>query len=105
MPAPQTKGYYLELNASVLLAARTASLDHPPVVEDFREVTLDNKVAIAQALNAIFPEAGNETARVICALRPRQRFSHLAGDDESGRVFTTAALRTFGGSLPYAGSG
>lgn len=105
MPAPQIKGYYLELNESVLLAARTASLDHPPVVEDFREVTLDNKTTIAQALNAVFPEAGNETARVICALRPRQRFSHLAGDDESGRVFTTAALRTFGGSLPYAGSG
>jgi hypothetical protein len=104
MSASRNKGYYLELNESVLLAARTGSLDHPPVVEDFWEVTLNNKATIAQALNAIFPEAGNETARIICALRPRQRFSHLAGDEESRQVFTAAALQTFGESLPYASS-
>ena len=69
MPAPQNKGYYLELNESVLLAARTASLGHPPVIEDFREVTLDNKAAVTQALAAVFPEAGAGTARVIGALR------------------------------------
>ena len=50
MSASQNKGYYLELNESVLLAARTASLGHPPVIEDFREITLDNKATIAQAL-------------------------------------------------------
>ena len=50
MSASQNKGYYLELNESVLLAARTASLGHPPVIEDFREITLDNKATIAQAM-------------------------------------------------------
>jgi TonB family protein len=104
MSASQNKGYYLELNESVLLAARTASLGHPPVIEDFREISLDNKATIAQALASVFPEAGRGTARVICALRPRQRFSHLAGDEESRKFFTPAALQTFAGSLPHAGT-
>jgi hypothetical protein len=105
MSAPQNKGYYIELNESVLLAARTASLGHPAVIEDLREVTLDNKATVAQALTALFPEAGNGTARIVCALRPRQRFSHLAGDDEAAQSFTQAALQAFVGSFPPAGSG
>lgn len=104
MPALQDKGYYLELNESVLLAVRTASLGHPPVIEDLREVALDNKATTAQALTAVFPEAGSGTARVISTLRPRQRFSHLATEEESAQFFTPAALRTFVGSLSGAGS-
>ena len=61
MPSPQDKGYFLELNESFLLAARTVTPGRPAVIEDMREASLDNKPAVSQALSAVFPAAGPAT--------------------------------------------
>ena len=102
---PQEKGYFLELNEYFLLAARTSSLGGPPVIEDLREAPLDSKTAVSQLLNTVFPDTKKGTARAICALRPRLRFFHLAGDSETWQYSTPTALRAFVSHSPQAGTG
>ncbi|HUL52214.1 MAG TPA: PEGA domain-containing protein [Opitutaceae bacterium] len=103
MSTPSEKGYFLELNEYFLLAARTSSLAGPPVIEDLREAPLDSKTAVGQTLNVVFPETKKATARAVCALRPRHRFFHLAGDSETRQHSTPTALRTFVSQSPEAG--
>ena len=102
---PQEKGYFLELNEYFLLAARTSSLGGPPVIEDLQEAPLDSKTAVSQLLNTVFPDTKKGTARAICALRPRLRFFHLAGDSETRQYYTPTALRAFVSHSPQAGTG
>ncbi|HUJ42933.1 MAG TPA: TonB family protein [Opitutaceae bacterium] len=104
MSTSQEKGYFLELNEYFLLAARTSSLAGPPVIEDLREAPLDSKAAVSHALNSAFPETKKAAARAVCALRPRQRFFHLAGDSETRQYSDPTALRAFINHSPQAAS-
>jgi len=105
MPSPQDKGYFLELNESFLLAARTVTPGRPTVIEDLREASLDNKTAVSQALSAVFPTAGPATLGVVCSVRPRDRFFLLASEKETPKASSLAALRTLVGSSAFAASG
>ena len=105
MPSPQDKGYFLELNESFLLAARTVTPGRPMVIEDIREASLDNKTAVNQALSAVFPTAGSSTLGVVCAVRPRDRFFLLASEKETPKASSLAALRTLVGNSAFAAAG
>ncbi len=105
MPSPQDKGYFLELNESFLLAARTVTAGRPTVIEDIREASLDNKTAVSQALSAVFPAAGPVTLGVVCSVRPHARFFHLASEKDTPKASSLAALRALVGNSPFASSG
>ena len=105
MPSPQDKGYFLELNESFLVAARTVTPGRPAVIEDIREASLDNKTAVSQALSAVFPAAGTATLGVVCSVRPRDRFFLLASEKETPKASSLAALRALVGSSAFAASG
>ena len=105
MPSPQDKGYFLELNESFLLAARTVSSGRPLVIEELKEASLDNKPAVDQALSAVFPAAGAPTPNVICSLRPRNRFFLLATEKDTPKVSSLAAMRALVGNSPFASAG
>jgi TonB family protein len=105
MPSPQDKGYFLELNESFLLAARTVTAGRPTVIEEIREASLDNKPAVSQALSAVFPAAGPATLGVVCSVRPRARFFLLASEKDTPKASSLAALRTLAGNSPFASSG
>jgi TonB family protein len=105
MLSPTDKGNFLELNEHFLLAARTISLNRPLVIEDLGEAPLDNKAALSQVLSTVFPETSKGTANVICTLRPRHQFIHLARDEEARQYSTPAALRDFVSRSPYASLG
>jgi TonB family protein len=105
MPSPQDKGYFLELNESFLLAARTVTSGRPTAIEDMREASLDNKTAVSQTLSAVFPSAGPAAVGVVCSVRPRDRFFLLASEKETPKASSLAALRAFVGSSAFAASG
>jgi TonB family protein len=105
MPSPQDKGYYLELNESFLLAARTVTAGRPTVIEDIREASLDNKTAVSQALSAVFPAAGPVTLGVVCSVRPRARFFLLASEKDTPKASSLAALRALVGNSAFASAG
>ncbi|HTQ31404.1 MAG TPA: hypothetical protein VMI53_09350, partial [Opitutaceae bacterium] len=58
------KGYFVELNDFSVLLARCSSLRAPFVIEDIREVAVDNKAALEEAVHEVFPETQSGTARV-----------------------------------------
>jgi TonB family protein len=105
MPSPQDKGYFLELNDSFLLAARTVTPGRPTVIEDIREASLDNKAAVSQALGAVFPAAGAAVVRVVCSVRPRDRFFLLASEKDTPKASSLAALRALAGNSTFSDAG
>jgi TonB family protein len=105
MPSSQSKGYFLELNDSFLLVARTVTPGRPTVIEEMREASLDNKTAVSQALEAVFPASGPATLGVVCSVRPRDRFFLLAPEKDTPKASSLAALRTLVGNSPFAAAG
>ena len=105
MPSPQEKGYFLELNETFLLAARTVTPGRPTVIEDIREASVDNKTAVSQALSAVFPAAAQATQGVVCSVRPRNRFFLLASEKDTPKASSLAVLRTFVGNSPFGSLG
>ncbi|HWZ96108.1 MAG TPA: TonB family protein [Opitutaceae bacterium] len=92
MANPTNKGYFVELNHFSILLARSSSLLSPFSVEDIREVPLDNKAGLEEAVQAIFPETKTGTANVFAALRPKQHGFHLSSADEGKKFATLATL-------------
>ncbi|HTB81659.1 MAG TPA: TonB family protein [Opitutaceae bacterium] len=92
MQNPIDKGYFVELNDFSLLLARCSALRSPFAIEDIREVPLDNKAGLEEAVQAVFPETQGGTANVLASLRPKQRGLHFAGADEAKKFATLAAL-------------
>ena len=105
MPSLQDQGCFLEFNESFLLAARTVTPGRPAVIEEIREVSLDNKAAVSQALGAVFPAAGPATLGVVCSVRPRNRFFLLASEKDTPKASSLAALRTLIGNSSFGRSG
>jgi TonB family protein len=96
MANPTDKGYFVELNHFSILLARCSSLRSPLAIEDLREVPLDNKAGVEEAVQAIFPETKSGTANVFASLRPKQHGFYLSSADE-GKKF--ASLATLSGVL------
>ena len=96
MPNPTDKGYFVELNHFSILLARSSTLRSPFAIEDIREVPLDNKAGLEEAVQAVFPETKSGTAHVFAALRPKQPGFYLSSVDE-GKKFAT--LSTLSGVL------
>jgi len=71
MANPTDKGYFVELNHFSIILARSSSLRSPFAIEDIREVPLDNKAGLEEAVQAVFPETKSGTANVFAALRPQ----------------------------------
>jgi TonB family protein len=92
MPNPTDKGYFVELNHFSILLARSSSLQSPFAIEDIREVPLDNKAGLEEAVQAVFPETKNGTANVFAALRPKQHGFYLSSADEGKKFATLEAL-------------
>jgi TonB family protein len=92
MPNPTDKGYFVELNHFSLLLARSGSLRSPFTIEDIREVPLDNKAGLEEAVQAVFPETKSGTANVFAALRPKQQGLYLSSADEGKKFATLASL-------------
>jgi TonB family protein len=92
MPNPTDKGYFVELNHFSILLARSSSLRSPSEVEDIREVPLDNKAGLEEAVQAVFPETKDGTANVFAALRPKQQGFYLSSADEAKKFATLATL-------------
>jgi TonB family protein len=90
MANPTDKGYFVELNHFSILLARTSTLRSPFAIEDIREVPLDNKAGLEEAVQAVFPETKSGTANVFAALRPKQHGFYFSSADE-GKKFTTLA--------------
>jgi len=102
MASASDKTCFVELNDHSLIAARTSSTGSPVTVEHLEEVRTDNKAALAEAVGTIFPETKSGTVRVICAVRPAQRFFHLATPDEAKKHASAAALKSFITQPPFA---
>lgn len=92
MPNPTDKGYFVELNNFSILLARSSALRSPFMIEDIREVPLDNKAGLEEAVQAIFPETKSGTSNVFAALRPKQHGFYLSSADEAKKVTTLAAI-------------
>ncbi|HZP61220.1 MAG TPA: PEGA domain-containing protein [Opitutaceae bacterium] len=86
------KGYFVELNDFSVLLARCSSLRAPFVIEDIREVAVDNKAAVEEAIQGVFPDTAGGTARVLAALRPKQRRLYLSSEEEAKKFPSLAAL-------------
>lgn len=105
MPSPHDKGYYLELNDSFLLVARTVTSGRPTVIEEIKEISIDNKAAAGQALASILPASGATMQEVVCSVRPRDRFFLLASEKESPKSSSLSALRSLAGNSHFAALG
>jgi TonB family protein len=92
MSNPTNKGYFVELNDFSILLARSSALRSPFAIEDIREVPLDNKAGLEEAVQAVFPETKSGTANVFAALRPKQRGFYLSSADEGKKFATLASL-------------
>ena len=92
MSNPTNKGYFVELNDFSILLARCSALRSPFAIEDIREVPLDNKAGLEEAVQAVFPETKSGTANVFAALRPKQRGFYLSSADEGKKFATLASL-------------
>jgi TonB family protein len=92
MPNPTDKGYFVELNHFSILLARSSTLRSPFAIEDIREVPLDNKAGVEEAVQAVFPETKSGTANVFAALRPKQHGFYLSSADEGKKFATLATL-------------
>ncbi|HXC02849.1 MAG TPA: TonB family protein [Opitutaceae bacterium] len=92
MPNPTDKGYFVELNHFSIVLARSSTLRSPFAIEDIREVPIDNKAGLEEAVQAVFPETKSGTANVFAALRPKQHGFHLSSADEAKKFATLATL-------------
>ncbi|HXA14488.1 MAG TPA: PEGA domain-containing protein, partial [Opitutaceae bacterium] len=92
MPNPTDKAYFVELNDFSIVLARSSALRSSVVIEDIREVPLDNKAGLEEAVQAVFPETKSGTTEVFAALRPKQRGLHLSSADEGKKFATLSAL-------------
>src|SRR5580692_1806352 len=92
MANPTDKGYFVELNHFSILLARSSALRSPLAIEDIREVPLDNKAGLEEAVQAVFPETKSGTANVFAALRPKQHGFYLSSADEGKKFATLVAL-------------
>ena len=92
MPNPTDKGYFVELNHFSILLARSSTLRSPFAIEDIREVPLDNKAGLEEAVQAVFPETKSGTANVFASLRPKQHGFYLSSADEGKKFATLATL-------------
>src|SRR5437773_1212156 len=93
MQNPTDKGNFVEFTDFSLILARTASLRSPYTLEELREVSLDNKASLEEAVHAVFPETqSGGKAAVIASLRPKQRWMHFSTGDEAKKYTTLATL-------------
>jgi TonB family protein len=92
MANPTDKGYFVELGHFSILLARSSALRSPLAIEDIREVPLDNKAGLEEAVQAVFPETKSGNANVFAALRPKQQGLYLSNADEAKKFATLATL-------------
>lgn len=73
MATSDATGRFIEYNDFSLVLARTRGQPGACTLEELKEVPLDNAAAVAEALQATFPESGEKPVSAVVLLRPKQR--------------------------------